>query len=507
MASEDGHGRRRLAVAAAWVVSRYTTTLISGIADELRPRGCSTVCFSLGHRTRRTDQVAGLHPLWDLIGPENVAGLIVLAPAAFGDAAQGFPARRAPLPTVCVGQRIEGVPSVWIHNAGGVRAMMEHLVERCGRRRVAFIRGPAHNPEAEARWRAYEDMCVELSLGLSDTLVEQGDFTEASGRAATERLLARYDPRRFDAVFAANDLMGLGAEQALAARGLDVPRDVAVVGFDDLEAIFGSPPLTTVRQPTYALGRHAADLAERLIAGTSVPQQVPFPPELVVRESCGAPSSVPRHSGPEADPGCSLFFSAWELGVRQRFAELPVHLRQLQDRTIQSLGGRRGLRERLAHGFDAFGAKLEAATHQSRASDLALHTARSQAMLRLRRSLVFASDLEDVRRAVEGALPTLSLESFSLSVYEGTRRDLARVVLQVDDGARLPLVDAPAAVRYALGAVTLERDEQATWLVLPVEDEVGTLGFLTARGQTYDMPALAELGALVAPALRRVGGG
>ncbi len=507
MVPADGHGRRRLAVAVAWVVSRYTTTLITGIADELRPRGCSTVCFSLGHRTCRTDRVAGIHPLWDLIGPENVAGLILLAPAALGEDTRGFLSRHAQLPTVCVGQRIEGVPSVWLHNAAGVRAMMEHLVERCGRRRVAFIRGPTTNPEAEARWRAYEDMCVELSLGIDDTLVEAGDFTEASGRAATERLLARYDPRRFDAVFAANDLMGLGAERALAAKGLDVPRDVAVVGFDDLEAVFGAPPLTTVRQPTYALGRHAADLAERLVAGGNVPQQVPFPPELVVRESCGAPPSVPRHAGAEGDPGRALFFSAWELGVRQRFAELPLSLRQLQDRTVRSFRGRRGLRARLAQGFEAFGAQLEAATHQSRASDVALHTARSQAMLRLRRSLVFAGDLEDVRRAIEGALPTLSLESFSLSVYEGPRRDLARVVLQVEDGARLPLVDAPAAARYALGAVTLERDEHATWLVLPVEDEAGALGFLTARGQTYDMPALAELGALVAPALRRVGAG
>jgi DNA-binding LacI/PurR family transcriptional regulator len=503
MALADAHRRRRLAVATKWIESRYTTTLISGIADELRQRGVSTVCFSLGHRNRQGDGSVADHPLWELIGPENVEGLVVVAPAVLADDSRAFLARFAPLPTVSVGQRVEGVPSVWLHNAAGVRAMMDHLVDRCQRRRIAFIRGPTGNPEAEARWRAYEDMCVELSLGIDESLIEHGDFSEVSGRSAMERLLARTEKNPLDAVFAANDLMALGAEQALSAHRRQVPQEVAVVGFDDLEAIFGDPPLTTVRQPTYAIGRHAADLAERMVVGAAVPQPPPFPPELVVRDSCGAPPSVPRQAAPAADPGRALFFSAWDLGLPRRFAELPVMLRQLRDRTLAALPHSRGRRDPCVRGFAAFADQLDAAVHQAHASDLALHTARSQALQRLRRALVFATDREEVGRAVEIALPALSLESFSISVFEGERRELARVLLQVDDGVRIPAVDAPAAARYALGAVTLEEDRPATWLVLPIEDEAGVLGFVAARGQTYDMPALAELVALVAPALRR----
>lgn len=503
MSSGDGRGRRRVAVATTWIESRYTTTLIAGITDELRSRGYSTLCYALGDRPRGNDGSAD-HPLYDLIGPETAAGLIVLAPAAFSSASRAFCARHADLPRVSVGQRLEGIPSVWLHNAAGVRAMMEHLVERCDRRRIAFIRGPEHNPEAEARWRAYEDMCVELSLGLDANLVERGDFTELSGRGATERLLVQNAQHPFDAVFAGNDLMALGAEQALEAKGHRVPEDVAVVGFDDLEAVFGAPPLTTVRQPTHALGRHAADLAERLVTGADVPMQVLCPPELIVRDSCGAPASVPRYAGPSLAPGSTLFFSAWDLGVRQRFSDLPLMLRRLRTETLEGLRGPRARRDAVGHGFDAIAAQLEAAAAQARAGEVSLHTARSQAMNHLRRNLVFAVDLESLRRAVEIALPTLSLESFSLVVYDAGCRDQVRVVLQVDDGRRLPSLDAPAAIRYALGAVTLDRAEHAAWLVLPIEDELGPLGFAAARGQTYDIPALTELCSLIAPALRRV---
>ena len=119
--------------------------------------------------------------------------------------------------------------------------------------------------------------------GLDPALVLQGDFTEASGSAAIERLLDA--GRGFSAVFAANDQMAFGAALALHRRGLHVPHDVSLVGFDDLaSASFTVPPLTTVHHPVYELGQSAAQAMLQLLAGET-PTLALSEPRLVVRES------------------------------------------------------------------------------------------------------------------------------------------------------------------------------------------------------------------------------
>jgi DNA-binding LacI/PurR family transcriptional regulator len=179
------------------------------------------------------------------------------------------------------------IPAVLSDSLNGMRQVVEHLVTEHHRRRVAFICGPAGQFEAEQRYQAYVETLQVHGIPLDPQLVVPGDFSIESGRAAVATLL---DERhaKFDAIAAANDRMAFGALDALQEHSLQVPTDVALVGFDDvLEAQVLGVPLTTVRQPFYASGQQAVSTIVNLLRGETVPKQVVMPTELVTRWSCG----------------------------------------------------------------------------------------------------------------------------------------------------------------------------------------------------------------------------
>ena len=135
-------------------------------------------------------------------------------------------------------------------NIGGAREAVTHLL-RLGRTRVATITGPQNMIAGADRLAGYLAALRDRGVVSDPGLIAEGDFTEAGGYRAMQQFLAR----RPDAVFAASDIMAIGALRALREAGLRVPEDVAVVGFDDLpQAARTEPPLTTVRQPIYRLG-------------------------------------------------------------------------------------------------------------------------------------------------------------------------------------------------------------------------------------------------------------
>ena len=168
---------------------------------------------------------------------------------------------------------------------GGAREMTGHLV-KSGRRRIAFLGGPATNYEARERERGYR---AGLAAGLDPWLLE-GDFSEAGGQRAAAQLLALPAADRPDAVFAANDIMAIGLLGALQAGGVRVPDDIALAGFDDIPVSrYVSPALTTMRVPIAALGSQALDtLADALDGPPEAPADATvMPVQLVVRRSCG----------------------------------------------------------------------------------------------------------------------------------------------------------------------------------------------------------------------------
>ncbi len=172
-------------------------------------------------------------------------------------------------------------------NISGAREAVTHLL-RLGRTRVATITGPQSMIAGADRLAGYL-AALRDRAGVSDpNLIAEGDFTEAGGYRAMQQLLAR----RPDGVFAASDMMAIGALRALREAGLCVPEDVAIVGFDDLpQAARTEPPLTTVRQPVHRLGAMAVDsVLDLLDHQDSAPRRIVLPTELVVRASCGSAS-------------------------------------------------------------------------------------------------------------------------------------------------------------------------------------------------------------------------
>lgn len=234
----------------------------------------------------------------------RVDGLIVMAPDVnayplldrFGRA----------LPIVLLDSDPEGcdLPSITIDNHGGAGAMTNHLLG-LGHRRIAHLAGPHHNRDARERERGWREALQGAGVDPQGLLLP-GDFTELGGHAAGLRIAELAEPP--DAVFAANDAMAFGCLSAFRERGLRVPEDIALAGFDDIPiARYMSPPLTTVRVSIAELGARALS---RLLALTGHDltardaRHETIATELVVRASCGARLPAPQSApaGTHAQP-------------------------------------------------------------------------------------------------------------------------------------------------------------------------------------------------------------
>ncbi|WP_329116952.1 LacI family DNA-binding transcriptional regulator [Streptomyces sp. NBC_01465] len=175
-------------------------------------------------------------------------------------------------------------PTVGATNWAGGMAATEHLIA-LGHRRIGFVAGPPRLLCSRARLDGYRAALEGAGIAVDDALIVQGDFYHASGFAGAEQLLALAEPPT--ALFASSDQMALGAIEALRRRGLRVPEDLSVVGFDDLpEVRWSAPPLTTVRQPLSEMGKVAARTVMRLARGEELDSpRVELATELVLRAS------------------------------------------------------------------------------------------------------------------------------------------------------------------------------------------------------------------------------
>ncbi len=253
---------------------------LQGIAAAARHYGDYVV-----FRPLEPDEPAGAYV--ELARGRHADGLILSGPRS--DDADLLKLHEEGYPLVLHGQLpASGIPSVDVDNVRGAQAATGHLAA-LGHRHIAVItNAPLAYTSSAQRLQGYRQALAGAGLPYDESLVEQGNFDEESGRAAMARLLTR--PVRPSAVFVASDMVAMGALRALREAGLRVPEDVAVVGFDDIAAArFITPALTTVHVPTYGLGWSAAELLLQLVAQEAPQQtQVLLDTELVVRESCGS---------------------------------------------------------------------------------------------------------------------------------------------------------------------------------------------------------------------------
>jgi LacI family transcriptional regulator len=209
------------------------------------------------------------------------------------------------------------LPWIGADNQGGAYAAVSHLLQ-LGHRRIAHIQGPLKHLCSRERYQGYCQALEEAGLNVDSELVLEGDFTPTGGRSAASKLFALPVEQRPTAIFAASDPMAYGVLAAAEEYGLHIPRDIALVGFDDIaSSAHVRPALTTVRQPFYEMGQHGIKLLLSMLNGPRIPLRgdtgmnsflpsfsvsseiggkengdpvrIQLPTSLIVRASCGSP--------------------------------------------------------------------------------------------------------------------------------------------------------------------------------------------------------------------------
>jgi sigma-B regulation protein RsbU (phosphoserine phosphatase) len=232
---------------------------------------------------------------FDVVSAHNVDALLICAHTighhVTPDQIAAFVQRYDPLPRICLGVEVPGLPSLLMNNEVGMYTAVKHLIAAHDRRKIAKIAGPTANSEAQARYRGFARALAEQGMLVDSRRIVRGDFTRRSGSLAVAELFDRrgLGPGEVDAIVCANDVMAFGALDELDRRGLRVPRDISLVGFDDLDfARYARVPLTTVRQPVTEQVRHAVRSLAAALHGTPLPRHtVTFETEFVRRRSCG----------------------------------------------------------------------------------------------------------------------------------------------------------------------------------------------------------------------------
>lgn len=221
----------------------------------------------------------------DVMQSESVDG-IILPPIHEHDPAVLQVVRNG-VPVVCVDRSLAAgnLDKIEVDNFSGAVQAVDHIIAQ-GHRRIGLIGGPADSSTGRERLRGYKSALAHAGIPLRAELMKTGDYKQDSGQVLAHELLSLPNPPT--ALFVCNGLMLVGALEAVAARGLKMPRQIGIVGFDELPlASVFNPPLTVVRQPAYEVGKCAAELLLKRIEDPGRPAtSLKLLPNLIVRKSC-----------------------------------------------------------------------------------------------------------------------------------------------------------------------------------------------------------------------------
>jgi LacI family transcriptional regulator len=254
----------------------YFSTVILGYEEASATRGRSVLILGTHGRPDTQRQVLDL--------ADRVDGLVVMGRTIGDEPIEELGRRGVPV-VVLARPPVQSADSVRTANGSSAELLVGHLLEH-GHREIAFIGDPAGSSDAGERWDGF--LAAHRDAGVSPAFEPMiSAFREVEGREAAARLLA--GARRPTAIVGANDEIALGAMDAARAKGIRVPEELAITGWDDIPMTrHASPALTTVRQPMLDLGRRAAALLdERITTNRTEPRHDVLPTELVVRSSCG----------------------------------------------------------------------------------------------------------------------------------------------------------------------------------------------------------------------------
>lgn len=260
------------------ITNPFFTAMVRGVEDAAQEAGYSVVLANADEDVEKEARYL------DVAVAEQMAG-VVLSPAAATQPRLSVLAERG-IPVVTIDRRIRGAAfdSVTINNRQVAKEATAHLIAE-GWRRIGFVAGPNVTTTARDRLAGHQAALRAAGRPIENQLIETADYRVEGGYRATQTLLALPEPP--DALLIANNLMTIGALDALFDAGIPVPGDIAVIGFDDVTWALGRRArITSVEQPTYDIGKRAGELLLARIRGDDAPpRSIVLPAGLVVRES------------------------------------------------------------------------------------------------------------------------------------------------------------------------------------------------------------------------------
>jgi LacI family transcriptional regulator, repressor for deo operon, udp, cdd, tsx, nupC, and nupG len=277
----------KLLVTVPDISNPFFSLIIQGIEDIALREGYAVLVGDTQHDLKREERYA------QMLKRKEADGLIFLGhrlPKEVATLVRTMAPRCAPVVNGCEFSPSLGVPSVHIDNAKAAYEAMDHLY-RLGHRRIGVITGPLVSPLSRDRLQGAKSRAKKQRADDACTVM-QGDFSIESGAVAAERLLASQGSPT--AIFCFNDEMAMGVIQTAKRRGLRVPDELSVIGFDDIRfARCIDPPLTTVAQPMRAIGEGTVRLLLEILSGRATPpESITLPHTLIVRSTTAPPQSA-----------------------------------------------------------------------------------------------------------------------------------------------------------------------------------------------------------------------
>jgi LacI family transcriptional regulator len=270
-----------------WDIEPYSAELLKGAARAIKGTGYELVVYAAAGRA--DERMGWEHRYLSRLSGTLIDGAVMVTPTVH--------AAPSSTPVVAVDPHTgsEDVPTVASDNIHGARLATEHLID-LGHRRIGFLARPPRDLESgPQREQGYRNALEAAGIPFDPDLVRAVGYETATLQDAARQLLLL--PDRPTAIFAANDVSAITTMDVALTLGLDVPRDLSVIGFDNVpESAMTRPPLTTIEQPLQLMGQRAIEMLVALLAGDQgVESHVRLPTRLVVRGSCTAPlpSAVP----------------------------------------------------------------------------------------------------------------------------------------------------------------------------------------------------------------------
>lgn len=275
----------------------YNYMIWEGVTRASVEYDVNLLCFAGGSLENPQTLLALKNQIYELVSTSNIDGMVAISGSVGNNISLeklvGFYEKYRSIPLVSVGVDLPGHPSIIVDCYRGMYEMVVHFIINHGYNKIAFIRGPENNFDADERFRAYQEALKDYGIPILPELVAPGGFDRFDGTNAVKILLDERNVKP-DAIIAANDNMALYAMLELQRRGIATPGEIAIAGFDDIKENFSiKPSMTTVRQPLYEMGYESVRMITELIESKEKHvEPLKLKAKLMVRRSCGCDLST-----------------------------------------------------------------------------------------------------------------------------------------------------------------------------------------------------------------------